>query len=85
MTTNSFDLARVAWQARDHMHQAAADMRAARSSLLEVEQNMQWRSKAAERFSARAEQVVGSTEGVSRRCETASDTLLTIENYLATL
>ena len=84
MTTN-FELARVAWQARDHMYRAAGDMRAARSVLQGTEEQMQWRSRAAERFAARAGEVVAATDGVSGRCDIAADTLLTIGNYLATL
>ena len=83
MTMSNFDLARVAWQARDHMYQAAADVRTARSVLREAEERMQWRSRAAEQFSVRADEIVASTEGVARRCDIASDTLLTIGNYLA--
>ncbi|HLT66264.1 MAG TPA: hypothetical protein VKZ73_00220 [Microbacterium sp.] len=83
MTTNGFDLARVAWQARDHMYQAAAEMRAARSSILGAEEQMQWRSRSAERFAVQADEVVGRTGGLARRCDVASDTLLSIGNHLA--
>ncbi|WP_188701948.1 hypothetical protein [Microbacterium nanhaiense] len=83
MTTNHFELARVAWQARDHMYRAAIDVRAARGVLLEAEGQMQWRSRAAEQFAARADEVVAGSEGLANRCDIAADTLLAIGNYLA--
>jgi hypothetical protein len=85
MTTRNFELARVAWQARDHMYRAAADVRAARRTLQEAQGAMQWRSRAADRFAARADEVVACTDGVANRCDVASDTLLAIGNHLAAL
>jgi hypothetical protein len=46
---------------------------------------MQWRSRAADRFAARADEVVACTDGVANRCDVASDTLLAIGNHLAAL
>lgn len=84
MTTSNYDLAQVAWQARDHMYRAAADIRAARTALKEAERAMQWRSRAADAFTSRADDVVATTDGVAHRCDEAADALLNIGNYLVT-
>ena len=82
--TMNIDLARVAWQARDHMYRAAGDVRAARDALRGAEEHMGWRSRAAERFAARAGEVLASADGLAHRCDIAADTLLSIGNYVVT-
>ena len=83
MTTTNFELARIAWRARDHMYQATQDIQRARDVLRGAAEHMQWRSRAAEQFTRRCEEVTASTGALVSRCDVASSTLLTIGNYLA--